>query len=91
MAKVATVFVDRGGNKVMINASDYDPEKHSLWGVEKPSQAFSQDSEADIQDGGSEAPQNEWESLANKLVSAGLKRPHPNTKLKTLQRRVDEL
>lgn len=33
--KLKTVFIEREGQKVRINASDYDPRKHTLYGGEK--------------------------------------------------------
>lgn len=33
MRGLPTVTIDRGGKKVVINKSDFDPNKHSLWGA----------------------------------------------------------
>jgi len=91
MRKIPTVAIDRGGSKVLINKSDFDPKKHVTWGSEKPSQPVSEETRPEVQSEAPETPQDDWETLAERLVMAGLKRPHPNTKLETLRRRVSEL
>jgi hypothetical protein len=35
MARVETVEVNRNGTKVIINKSDFDPQKDTLWGEQK--------------------------------------------------------
>jgi len=85
MRKIPTVAIDRNGSKVLINKSDFDPKKHVAWGSEEPAL---EETRPEVQ---SETPQDDWETLAERLVMAGLKRPHPNTKLETLRRRVSEL
>lgn len=47
--KLKTVFIEREGRKVRINASDYDPAKHRLYGGEKapPAPPKNEDDEKD--------------------------------------------
>lgn len=99
--KLRTVDIDRNGQRVRINQKDFDPDFHIVWGEEprrvsgggvvrpKAEEAIAA-SDRPVETSSDPDP-DEWSELAEKLVEAGDRKPHPNTKLETLREKVADL
>jgi hypothetical protein len=77
MARVETVEVNRNGTKVIINKSDFDPQKDTIWGEQKKFEP-------------KERLMSNEQYLADKYEKLYGKKPHHKLKIESIKAAIAE-